>query len=83
MSSSVSRISDLVRNFPERVLLGLGKRFFGTFAKDRDKVKYTVSTTPADSGTGNAMRAFQKLILVWHYHILKHGKVLQMECGQC
>ena len=28
------------------------------------------------------MRAFQKLILVWHYHILRHGKVLQMECGQ-
>ena len=71
MSSSASRISDLVRNFTERVLLGLGKGFFVAFAIDRDEVNYifflrveinyTGSTTPADSGTGKCHTGFPKI----------------------
>jgi hypothetical protein len=50
-----------VRNFPEHLLLGLGKGFFGTFAIDRDEVNYTGSTTPADSGTGKCHTGFPKI----------------------
>jgi hypothetical protein len=27
--------------------------------------------------------AIKLIFLVWHYHILKHGKVLRIEGGQC
>ena len=40
IASSASRISDLVRNFPECVLLGLCERGFGAFAIDFYKMNF-------------------------------------------